>query len=220
MFDFVELKRIMRRLCDEIDHLVLLPLESDASRCVEEGDTVHGRRRREAALRVSAARLRAAADPEHDRRDAGGAADRSPAGRARGDGRRAGSRRSRWKSKRTSASRRSIASRCADTAIAAATSAAPSRPSWSAVATSAPSQPASASRARSSSPRTPPPASSVSPGAASRTRAISAKVEPRAGADARQVDHDHRADAGVGGARGHDVRRLAGIAPTSRRSTR
>ena len=29
VFDFVELKRIMKRLCDEIDHLVLLPLQSD-----------------------------------------------------------------------------------------------------------------------------------------------------------------------------------------------
>ena len=29
VFDFVELKRIMKRLCDEIDHLVLLPLKSD-----------------------------------------------------------------------------------------------------------------------------------------------------------------------------------------------
>ncbi len=28
VFDFVELKKIMRRLCDEIDHLVLLPLKS------------------------------------------------------------------------------------------------------------------------------------------------------------------------------------------------
>ena len=28
VFDFVELKGIMKRLCDEIDHLVLLPLES------------------------------------------------------------------------------------------------------------------------------------------------------------------------------------------------
>ena len=28
VFDFLELKRIMRRLCGEIDHLVLLPLES------------------------------------------------------------------------------------------------------------------------------------------------------------------------------------------------
>ena len=30
VFDFVELKKIMRRLCDEIDHLVLLPLKSYA----------------------------------------------------------------------------------------------------------------------------------------------------------------------------------------------
>ena len=40
VFDFVELKRIMRRLCDEIDHLVLLPLESDRVQVVEEGDVV------------------------------------------------------------------------------------------------------------------------------------------------------------------------------------
>jgi 6-pyruvoyltetrahydropterin/6-carboxytetrahydropterin synthase len=40
VFDFVELKRIMRRLCDQIDHLVLLPLESDRVRVSEQGDTV------------------------------------------------------------------------------------------------------------------------------------------------------------------------------------
>lgn len=40
VFDFVELKRIMRRLCDEIDHLVLLPLESSRVQVVEDGDTV------------------------------------------------------------------------------------------------------------------------------------------------------------------------------------
>jgi 6-pyruvoyltetrahydropterin/6-carboxytetrahydropterin synthase len=40
VFDFVELKRIMKRLCDEIDHLVLLPLESDRVTVVEEGETV------------------------------------------------------------------------------------------------------------------------------------------------------------------------------------
>jgi 6-pyruvoyltetrahydropterin/6-carboxytetrahydropterin synthase len=40
VFDFVELKRIMRRLCDEIDHLVLLPLESDRIRVQEEGEVV------------------------------------------------------------------------------------------------------------------------------------------------------------------------------------
>ena len=40
VFDFVELKRIMRRLCDQIDHLVLLPLESTRVQVSEEGDTV------------------------------------------------------------------------------------------------------------------------------------------------------------------------------------
>ena len=40
VFDFVELKRIMRRLCDEIDHLVLLPTASTRIQVVEEGETV------------------------------------------------------------------------------------------------------------------------------------------------------------------------------------
>ena len=40
VFDFVELKRIMKRLCDEIDHLVLLPLESERVKVKEEGETV------------------------------------------------------------------------------------------------------------------------------------------------------------------------------------
>lgn len=40
VFDFVELKRIMKRLCDEIDHLVLLPLENPRVAVVEEGDVV------------------------------------------------------------------------------------------------------------------------------------------------------------------------------------
>ena len=40
VFDFVELKRIMRRLCDEIDHLVLLPLQSDRVKVEEDGDIV------------------------------------------------------------------------------------------------------------------------------------------------------------------------------------
>jgi 6-pyruvoyltetrahydropterin/6-carboxytetrahydropterin synthase len=41
VFDFVELKRIMRRLCDEIDHLVLLPLQSDRVKVSEHGDMVN-----------------------------------------------------------------------------------------------------------------------------------------------------------------------------------
>jgi 6-pyruvoyltetrahydropterin/6-carboxytetrahydropterin synthase len=40
VFDFVELKRIMRRLCDEIDHLVLLPLESSRVQVTEDGEIV------------------------------------------------------------------------------------------------------------------------------------------------------------------------------------
>lgn len=40
VYDFVELKRTMKRLCDEIDHLVLLPLESDRVKVVEEGENV------------------------------------------------------------------------------------------------------------------------------------------------------------------------------------
>jgi 6-pyruvoyltetrahydropterin/6-carboxytetrahydropterin synthase len=40
VFDFVELKHIMKRLCDEIDHLVLLPLQSERVGVVEDGDTV------------------------------------------------------------------------------------------------------------------------------------------------------------------------------------
>ena len=40
VFDFVELKRIMRKLCDEIDHLVLLPLESTRITVMEEGEIV------------------------------------------------------------------------------------------------------------------------------------------------------------------------------------
>ena len=40
VFDFVELKGIMKKLCDEIDHLVLLPLESDRVGVVEDGEVV------------------------------------------------------------------------------------------------------------------------------------------------------------------------------------
>ena len=54
MFDFVELKRIMRRLCDEIDHLVLLPLKSSRVQVAEEGETVAVAVDGQAALRVSA----------------------------------------------------------------------------------------------------------------------------------------------------------------------
>ena len=40
VFDFVELKRHMRQLCDEIDHKVLLPLENPRVQVVEEEHVV------------------------------------------------------------------------------------------------------------------------------------------------------------------------------------
>lgn len=40
VFDFVELKGIMKRLCDDIDHLVLLPLDSDRITVEEDGEIV------------------------------------------------------------------------------------------------------------------------------------------------------------------------------------
>jgi 6-pyruvoyltetrahydropterin/6-carboxytetrahydropterin synthase len=41
VFDFVELKRLMRRLCDEIDHLVLLPLQSRRVKVEQDGEVVN-----------------------------------------------------------------------------------------------------------------------------------------------------------------------------------
>lgn len=40
VFDFVELKRHMRKLCDEIDHKILLPLESPRVQVVQEDNVV------------------------------------------------------------------------------------------------------------------------------------------------------------------------------------
>jgi 6-pyruvoyltetrahydropterin/6-carboxytetrahydropterin synthase len=40
VFDFVVLKKIMRRLCDEIDHKVLLPLENSKIQLSEAGDSL------------------------------------------------------------------------------------------------------------------------------------------------------------------------------------
>ena len=40
VFDFVVLKKIMRRLCDEIDHKVLLPLENPKIQLGEQGESV------------------------------------------------------------------------------------------------------------------------------------------------------------------------------------
>ena len=41
VFDFVVLKRLMKELCDEIDHKVLLPTESAKIQVTEEGDGVN-----------------------------------------------------------------------------------------------------------------------------------------------------------------------------------
>src|SRR5215207_3108714 len=41
VFDFVVLKKIMKQLCDEIDHVVLLPMESQRVTVTVEDDTVH-----------------------------------------------------------------------------------------------------------------------------------------------------------------------------------
>jgi 6-pyruvoyltetrahydropterin/6-carboxytetrahydropterin synthase len=40
VFDFVVLKRMMRRLCDEIDHKVLLPLDNPKIQIGEDGESV------------------------------------------------------------------------------------------------------------------------------------------------------------------------------------
>src|SRR5262245_38141717 len=40
VFDFVVLKRLMKELCDEIDHKVLLPLQNPKIQVTEEGDAV------------------------------------------------------------------------------------------------------------------------------------------------------------------------------------
>jgi 6-pyruvoyltetrahydropterin/6-carboxytetrahydropterin synthase len=40
VFDFVILKKIMKRLCDEIDHKVLLPLQNPKIQVVAEGESV------------------------------------------------------------------------------------------------------------------------------------------------------------------------------------
>ena len=40
VFDFVTIKRLMRRLCDDIDHKVLLPLDNPKIQIVEDGESV------------------------------------------------------------------------------------------------------------------------------------------------------------------------------------
>jgi 6-pyruvoyltetrahydropterin/6-carboxytetrahydropterin synthase len=40
VFNFVDLKHVMKRLCDEIDHRVLLPLENPKLQIGEQGDSI------------------------------------------------------------------------------------------------------------------------------------------------------------------------------------
>ena len=40
VFDFVALKKVMRRLCDEIDHKVLLPLQNPKVQVADDGESV------------------------------------------------------------------------------------------------------------------------------------------------------------------------------------
>ena len=41
VMDFSAVKKLMKRLCDEIDHKVLLPLENPKLQVTEQGDSVH-----------------------------------------------------------------------------------------------------------------------------------------------------------------------------------
>ena len=41
VFDFVVLKKLMKQLCDEVDHVVLLPLQSERVTVTAEEDVVH-----------------------------------------------------------------------------------------------------------------------------------------------------------------------------------
>ena len=82
VLDFSVLKQITRRLVDEIDHKVLLPTENPKLAFHEDGDRAARRLLRPADLRLPPARLRAAADPEQHRRDAGPVPGHPGAGRA------------------------------------------------------------------------------------------------------------------------------------------
>src|SRR5438094_8060901 len=60
VLDFAELKHLMKRLTDEIDHKVLLPLENPKVQVREEGDSVRvavGGKRRYVFPRITCARL-------------------------------------------------------------------------------------------------------------------------------------------------------------------
>ena len=209
VFDFVELKRIMRGCATRSITWCCCRSRAPRSRSPRTGETVKVRvdgkpryvfPRRDCALLPI---------PNTTVEMLARAADRSPAGRAR-DGGRARADGDRDGSRRELRAVGGLSRDARRDAIARPRHrAALSRPSCSAVATSAPSQPASASRARSSGPRTPPPATSVTCGHRRRARApISSRSSPppvptRARSITITAPH-----AGVGRARRHDLRRF------------
>ena len=67
----------MRGLCDEIDHKVLLPLQNPKIQIGEDGESVKVAYEGKPRYVFPTQGLRAAADPEHDRGDAGGDARRT-----------------------------------------------------------------------------------------------------------------------------------------------
>ena len=72
VFDFVALKQLMKRVCDEIDHRVLLPLTNPKLTITEGESSVAVAYDGVPRYALSAARLRAASDSfEYHRRDAG-----------------------------------------------------------------------------------------------------------------------------------------------------
>jgi len=60
VFDFVALKHIMRELCDEIDHKVLLPLQNPKIQIAEDGESIKVAYEGRPPLRLPTWRLRAA----------------------------------------------------------------------------------------------------------------------------------------------------------------
>ena len=198
VFDFVMLKQIMRRLCDEIDHKVLLPLENPRLQVVEDGESVtvaYEGKPRYLFPRVDCALLPI---PEHDCGDARGAARQSPARRAGVDGRA-------WSDGHRDGSRGELRAVGRLPRRAAVTSKTTRRRHLGRA------QPAVVERGGDERAVTPgigeshevfQPANSAAGHERQPRRGLAhardqRKVEPGAGADARQVEHDHRAGAGA-----------------------
>ena len=83
VFDFVALKHIMRDLCDEIDHKVLLPLENPKIQIGYDGDAVTVAYEGKPRYVFPKGDCSLLPDHEHDRRDARPAPGCAPPDRAR-----------------------------------------------------------------------------------------------------------------------------------------